>query len=220
MTAPQHQPRRAATVTLLAEIDGLYAAINRLITPTPSYLNNTFTQVPGLYVQLYEAVRGEQSNTGGGGGGKSRPPFWTDAADQLHNIDLMVSVWPTGRAGNTIVQLRALAAKDWQPEQIRQVRKLAGIINAWADDILRLLNYEHARYIPARDSEHGFTPCPACGETMIKRYDAAGEPVNSPALQLVPETGCTCQACGHFWAPNKFIDLAKELGRLPDGVLA
>lgn len=219
MTTPHHQPRRAATFALIAEINALRAAINRLVSPSPSYINNTYIESSGLYVQLREAVLGEQSNAGGGGGGKSRPPFWTDAADQLNNIDLMVGVWPTGRAGNTVVQLRALGARDWQPEQIRQVRMLTGIINAWADDIVRLLNYEHVRYIPAQNGEHGFAACPACGATQVERRDTAGDRINSPALQLNPETGCTCQSCGHFWAPNKFIDLAKELGRLPAGVL-
>ncbi|WP_328360988.1 hypothetical protein OG976_09435 [Mycobacterium sp. NBC_00419] len=46
-----------------------------------------------LYTQLKEAVElGQQSNTGSGRGSKSRPPFWTDAAVQLHNIDLMIKV--------------------------------------------------------------------------------------------------------------------------------
>lgn len=219
LTAPQHQPRRAATFALIAEINELRAAIHRLVAPSPSYINNTYIEASGLYVQLRDAVLGEQSNAGGGGGGKSRPPFWTDAADQLNNIDLMVGVWPTGRAGSTIAQLRALGAKDWQPEQIRQVRTLAGIINAWAEDIIRLLNYEHVRYIPAQNGDRGFAACPACGQTHVERRDSAGERISSPALQLKPDTGCSCQSCGHFWAPNKFIDLAKELGRLPAGVL-
>jgi hypothetical protein len=38
----------------------------------------------------------------------------------------------------------------------------------------------------------------ACTATHVYR-DAAGEMVRMPALQIVADTGCTCQACKHTW---------------------
>ncbi|AQT81978.1 hypothetical protein B1R94_26045 [Mycolicibacterium litorale] len=211
MTQPLAKPARKPN--LPAALYRLRTAIDRLVKPTMAYENNTYIEAPGLYVQLKTAVVfGQQSNAGGGGGSKSRPPFWVDAAEQLNNIDLMVNVWPTGSAGSTVQQLRALAAKTWTVEDTDKVRKLAGIINAWADDINTLLNHDHIKHITA--------PCPACGAETVQKRDSAGELIRSPALQVITEQGCTCQQCGYYWAPDKYIELAKELGiGLPEGVL-
>lgn len=214
VTNPLAGPERRVGLNLLGAIQGIQAAVHRLVEPTPTYVNNTFIEIPGLYAQLHSAVtEGQQTNTGGGGGGlKSRPPMWVDAADQLHNIDLMVNVWPTGYAGSTVMQLRALAAKRWSVEDIAMVRRLTGILNAWADDIVRLLNYEHVKYISAA--------CPVCGASTVQHFDSGGQSVHSPALKVVTELGATCQNCEHHWAPNRYIDLCRDLGfPLPDGVL-
>lgn len=211
MTLDPALPRVERKPNLPGAIRQLRAAIGRLIEPTIAYANNTYIEAPGLYVQLVDTVAGQQGS-GNRGIARSLPPVWVDAADQINNIDLMVNVWPTGAAGNTVTQLRALAAKTWTVEQTRQVRRLAGIVNAWADDIDALLNREHVKYITAA--------CPACNTETVQHRDSAGELVRAPALQVVTEQGCTCQHCGHYWAPNKYIDLCRDLGfPLPAGVL-
>ena len=59
----------------------------------------------------------------------------------------------------------------------------------------------------------------ACTATHVYR-DAAGEMVRMPALQIVADTGCTCQACKHTWGPELFLHLARVLGfDTPEGVL-
>lgn len=210
---------------LRAAIERLRAAVGRLVNPADNYLNNTYIRVPGLYLQLFDAVHLDpQSNAGQGGGGKSRPPMWTDAADQLNNIDMMVGIWPTGSAGNTIAQLKALAAKTWTVEQTNQVKRLAGIINAWADDITTLLNHDHVKYIYALDSDGNKqrvpASCPNCGVSTVQKRDSGGEVVRSPALQVITEQGATCQECSEFWPPERYVDLCKQLGfPLPAGVL-
>ncbi|WP_328360984.1 hypothetical protein OG976_09420 [Mycobacterium sp. NBC_00419] len=205
-TTPGRRPN------LPAAVHRLRSAIDRLITPTTGYQNNAYIEAPGLYTQLKDAVElGQQSNTGSGRGSKSRPPFWTDAAVQLHNIDLMIKVWCRS-AGTTVVKLRTLSAKTWTVEDTDEVRRKAGIINAWADDIDTLLNQSHVQYISAA--------CPCCGAATAQKRDSAGELIRSPALQVIAEYGCTCQQCGYFWAPDKYIDLCQQLGLpLPAGVL-
>lgn len=63
-------------------------------------------------------------------------------------------------------------------------------------------------------------PCPSCGRRWYyRRRD--NENIRQPALQLVIETGCTCQACGAFWPPERFLFLVRLLGfDLPAGVSA
>jgi hypothetical protein len=61
---------------------------------------------------------------------------------------------------------------------------------------------------------------PACGATTVYRKDSTGELVRQPALQIVAEHGCTCQACRYTWAPSHYLLLCKVLGfELPAGVL-
>lgn len=208
-------PARYRRAELAAAINNLRTAVARLTEPTDSYLNNTYTKIPGLYHQLNDALNSHVTNSGRGVA-KSFPPVWDEANEQKNNIDLMVGVWPTGTAGNTTTGLRALAAKHWTVHQTRQVRRLAGIINAWADDIEKLLDqrHEHVKYLDVA--------CPACGATTVQRRDSAGELVRSPALQLIAEKGCTCQneECGHYWAPENYLDLIDQLGfDRPAGVL-
>lgn len=215
MTQPAPAARRP---NLPAAIRALRAAIDRMVKPSQSYLNNTHIEVPGLYLQLSAAICGQQGS-GNGLHARSLPPVWVDAADQLNNIDLMVSVWPTGSAGDTLRQLRALSAKTWTVDDAKTVRRLAGIINAWADDIETLLNHDHVKYINGTDGRPA--PCPACGTDTIEKRDSAGELIRTPALQIVTEKGCTCVACGYVWEPKHYLDLIDQLGfDRPEGVLA
>lgn len=210
MSAPLKAPDRRPN--LPAATRALRDAIARLIDPTGYYRNNTYIEIPGLYTQLVNNLAGLQQSKGAGVFG-SAPSLWVDAAEQKQNIDFMLTIWPTGStATGTVNQLRALATKAWSVEDAKTVRRLTGIINAWADDITLLLEPEHIKYIDA--------DCPACGAATIQKRDSAGEYVRAPALQVITEQGCTCQNCETYWAPNKYIDLCKELGLdLPTGVL-
>ncbi len=210
MTQPASKPRTQKP-WLLAAIRDLRAAIDRLIEPTDSYVNNTYIQIPGLYDQLVCSLAGQQGSRNGSHA-RSLPPVWVDAIEQCQNIDLMIDIWT--RTGNTWSGLRSLARQAWTPSQIREIRRKTGIINAWADDIDKLLNQDHVKHLTAA--------CPACGAETVQKRDSAGELVRTPALQISEHTGCTCQNedCGHYWAPSKFIDLCQELGMdLPAGVL-
>lgn len=206
---------------LPAAIAKLHAAIDRLIKPGAAYQNSTYIEVPGLYQQLVDGIVGFR-NAGASGIARSRPPMWVDAEDQKANIDLMVSVWPTGAAGNTVKQLRALADKEWSVEQTRQVRKLATIIEAWCDDIVNLLNEVHTKYLFDKDEDGRWSniACPACGVDTVYRQDVDGENIRQPALRIVAEYGASCANCGYYWAPNQYMELATELGcERPEGVL-
>lgn len=211
MTAALRTTSRRSRL-LPAAVADLRAAISRLIDPTTSYVNSTYIEIPGLYLQLVDNLAGMQGS-GNRGIARSLPSFWVDAAEQKTNIDFMVTIWPTGTAAiGTVAQLRALATKTWTVDDVKTVRRLAGIINAWADDIAALLQPEHVKHITAS--------CPACGADTIQKRDSAGDLVRSPALQVITEQGCTCQVCNHHWAPDKYIDLCRELGfPLPAGVL-
>jgi hypothetical protein len=53
----------------------------------------------------------------------------------------------------------------------------------------------------------------------VYHRDSAGELVRQPALQI-GVWGCECMACRAFWAPDRFVFLARVLGyELPEGVL-
>lgn len=188
-------------------------AVDRLTKPHTAYINNHYIEAPSLYRQLQTAVEGQQSQTGTGSGAKSKLPFWVDAVDQLHNIDLMVNIWPTGIPGPTERQLRALAAKTWTVDDSRRVRRLASIVDAWCDDIERLLSDEHGKHLS--------TPCPACGAESVLHRDSAGDMVRTPALTFDPGySGCTCRNCDTYWAPDRFLLLAEVLGlEPPEGVV-
>lgn len=190
----------------------LRQAIHRMTEPTRTYENNTYLEADSLYRQLQTAVHGQQSQTGTGSGAKSKLPFWVDAADQLHNIDLMINIWPTGTPGDSIRQLHALAAKTWTVDDSHRVRRLASIIDAWCDDIETLLSDEHGKHVSAA--------CPACGAESVLHRDSAGELIRSPALTISATTGCTCRNCETYWAPERFMLLAEVLGLdPPEGVM-
>ena len=54
----------------------------------------------------------------------------------------------------------------------------------------------------------------------VYRRDAAGEQVRIRALQIVADTGCTCQTCKHTWLPRHYLLLRRVLGfDTPEGVV-
>ena len=63
-------------------------------------------------------------------------------------------------------------------------------------------------------------PCPAYSATSVFRRDSAGERVRMPALQIITNLGCTCQACRYTWSPEYYLHLARVLGLdAPAGVI-
>ena len=188
-------------------------AINEFIEPVPTLHNGQLLHAPSLYMQLFDAVGGDQAQTGNGGGGKSKPPIWTDALVLLQDIDLMVSVWQPGYKGvpATIARLRHMSEQAWRPQDVKLIEKMTNVIQSWAIDIARLFNPVHVKHVSA--------PCPNCNATHTYRRDNTGENVRTPALELITSTGCTCLVCKATWTPDKYLFLCKLLGfELPAGV--
>ncbi|OCB51633.1 hypothetical protein A5722_30970 [Mycobacterium vulneris] len=207
----QPGPRPARKAELFFAINDLRAAVDRLVTPYPRYINNQYIEVPGLYGQLVAALAGEQG-TGTSGIAKSRAPFRIDAADMKYRFDEIVqfNLPSYGMDRNVTSRLLALANHAWTVEQTRAVRRIAGILNSWADDFESLIAHGHILRITAA--------CPACRAETVHRYDSAGELIRDTAL-IATEVGAHCQSCEHRWGPHEFIDLSKQLGTLPAGVL-
>lgn len=210
-TGPHKPPRRP---NLRGAVYSLERAVCRLVAPSVSYQNNTYIEIPGLYQQIVDALEGEQG-TGTSGIAKSRPPFWCDAADRKFDFDLIVefnlpNYTAAGSATTVPARLHALADRAWTVEEFRAVRKIAGILTAWADDFEALLTHGHMLRISAA--------CPACRAETVHRYDSAGELIRDTAL-VATEAGAVCQSCEHRWGPTEFIELSRQLGTLPAGVL-
>lgn len=174
---------------------------------------------PSLYLQLWDAVRGEQSQTGGGGGGKSRPPFWTDAFVLLQDIDTAAEAWQPAYTGvpPTVGRLRTLVdegktGNGWRPQDVHGITQITSSLRHWAKRITELLDPESVKYVSA--------PCPSCEATHVYRKDSAGETVRQPALQLVAGKGCTCLKCHAHWTPDLYLHLVRVLGfDMPEGIL-
>ena len=85
-------------------------------------------------------------------------------------------------------------------------------VDGWCESIQHLIDPERVKHISA--------PCPQCDTAIVWRKDSAGETVRQPALKVVTETGCTCQACGTHWGPEYYLHLCRLLGfETPIGVL-
>jgi acetyl esterase/lipase len=120
---------------------------------------------------------------------------WADALDLRIEIDDTVKGWEPGGA-STPAGLRQLTGRRYRPQDTRTLEEIAGTVESWAVAIRSLLDPQRVKHVSA--------PCPACGATHVYRRDSAGERVRVPALQIVVETGCTCQACRHTWAPQHY----------------
>lgn len=193
-------------------LNHLHNAVKALCGPQALYLDNQLRRGPSLYVQLWDATMGEQSNAGTGGGSKSRPPFWTDAFDLRNEIDTAVECWQPAYQGvpPTVGRLNCLLEHPWRPQDIRQISQITTAVESWVTAIGELMNPTPKWTLP--------NPCPACGRAIVYRRDSGGELVRQPALKI-GVNGCTCQHCHATWAPERFVFLARVLGSLPDGVL-
>lgn len=210
MTAPQPI---AEDGNLPAALHALELAVDALTGTQSARINDRWVYGPSKYMQLRDAVTGEQLNTGGGGGGKSRPPMWVDSWDLMNEIDQTLEAWQPAFDGvpATVGRLRCILARKWRPMDCRSIEQITTAIQAWVMQIDELLNPPR-RWTLA-------SPCPSCNTTTVYRRDGGGEMVRQPALQITP-TGCVCVKCRASWAPEYFTHLARVLGyELPTGVL-
>lgn len=186
-------------------------ALHRLCGPQSRIVEERLVYVPSRYLQLRDAIFGEQVNAGTGGGSKSRPPFWVDAHDLLHEIDTSVECWQPAFTGvpPTVGRLQWIAQRKWRPQDVRQIEQIARAVAEWAASIDALLDPPAKWSLP--------NPCPSCNTAIVYRRDG-DDMVRQPALQIGPN-GCTCQKCKAHWPPNQFVFLARVIGSLPDSVL-
>lgn len=189
----------------------LSRAVWALIDPQRQMFDGEMRSAPSLYLQLRDSVPGAQGS--GHGTARSLPPCWLDAIDLLSEIDTALEIWQPQADGVpvTVGRLRVLEAKGWRPQDTRQVEQIAANLEAWALEIVALLDPPAKKTLP--------NPCPACNTATVYRRDSGGELVRQPALQFGPQ-GCYCVKCRAVWAPNRFLFLAKVLGyEMPAGVL-
>lgn len=196
---------------LPAALETLNDALHALCGPRTQYVEERLIYAPSRYMQLMDAVEGEQVNHGGGGGGKSRPPMWLDAHDLLSEIDQAAAIWQPAYTGvpATVGRLHWIAQRKWRPQDVRQIEQITRAVAEWAAAIDALLDPPRRWTLPS--------PCPACDTATVYRKDSSGEMVRQPALQIGTQ-GCTCLKCKAHWPPDQFIWLARVLGSLPDNV--
>jgi predicted RNA-binding Zn-ribbon protein involved in translation (DUF1610 family) len=187
----------------------LSRAIQRLTEPRPGVYHDCTLYAPSLYSCLKSDLAGTQGDTRTPA--KSLPPIWLDASMLLTDIDIQAVKWFPS-AMDTTDRLQRLTVKAWRPQDTDHVRDITRTVNSWCESIINLLDPESQKFISA--------PCPSCGKGIVYRRDSAGDEVRQPALKLVVSQGCTCQACGAYWAPEKFMFLGRLLGyEMPEGVL-
>ncbi|MGV0719010.1 hypothetical protein ABQE93_26780 [Mycolicibacterium sp. XJ662] len=194
----------AADGVLAPALDRLYAAVAGLIDPVQQWHGGRLLVGPSLYEQLVDALggsrgHGERRAVAAG----SRSPLWVPAFDLRRDIDDTVRRWcPSG--GSTPGRLRSLAATGYRPQDTAQVEDVAVVVESWAVSVKALLEPQRVK--------HFSVPCPACAATHVYRRDHGGDTVRQPALQIVAEQGCTCQACKATWMPQHYLLLCKVLG--------
>jgi hypothetical protein len=174
------------------------------------------TPTDSLYVQLRDAV--EEGRSGGSQGAsrpRSLPTGWIDAQKVLDEIDFAVSLWQPGHNEDptpTVGRLNHMLRLKYRPQDVHGLDQKSEALVSWVKDINDLFDPPKVKHLSA--------PCPACGATTAHRKDSAGEVVRVPALQIIAEIGCTCQACRYTWSPEYYVHLCRVLGfELPAGVL-
>lgn len=187
----------------------LSLAVDRLCKPRMAVYHDRTRYALSLYRQLQADLSGTQGDTRTPA--KSLPPLWIDAAQLLVDMDAKTRKWYSKERGIP-QRLGALAASTWRPQDTDHVTDIAKTVDGWCETIMHLLDPESVKHIAA--------PCPSCGRSFVYRRDSAGETVRQPALKVVTETGCTCQACDASWTPDRYLFLCTLLGfDLPEGVL-
>lgn len=195
-------------------------ALHTIAEPQHRYSHGLRATIPSLYIQLADSICGQQG-TYNSAIPRSIPPLWCDAVDLLNEIDTAVKAWQPEHgyrmirplpAPATIMRLIILRARPWRPQDVHSINQITNNLENWSDRITNLLDPEHIKYVSA--------PCPACNKTTVYRNDSTGERVRQPALQIITNQGCTCQACSACWGPQLYMHLCRLLGfALPAGVL-
>ena len=103
-------------------------------------------------------------------------------------------------------RLHLLAGRGWRPQDCALIGSYCDQLERWAVSAADLLAEQIKVFL--------HFPCPRCGEGFTYRRDDMGEWVRTRVLK-VSETGCKCQACGAFWAPDRFEWLARLIGCEP-----
>ncbi|OMC52532.1 hypothetical protein A5742_16415 [Mycolicibacterium fortuitum] len=170
-------------------------AISALVDNKPTSLvdedggETQIVWVTSLYEQLVDAKAGfPQEHMGVA---RSRPPFWTEAVNQLHEIDREVAQWIPG-PGDTVERLRAIDAEAWSPEDVALLNSWAKQLERWCAKINDIL------HPGARKTLND--PCPSCGEKTVYRWQD-GERLRQPALQISTDG---------IWCQNRECDFAHE----------
>lgn len=191
----------------------LGAAIDRLCQPKPKIINHQMRHSPSLYEQLRNDLSGTQP-TDHKTHAKSQPPIWIDACQLLTEIDTQTRKWTPDHSirMDTPTRLLITAAKTWRPQDTDHVTDITNTIQRWCDQITNLLEPQSIKTISAA--------CPNCGRKTITHRDSAGETVRQPALRIIADQGCTCQACKTHWPPDNYMFLVRLLGfDLPEWML-
>jgi hypothetical protein len=187
-------------------------AVSKLIEHSHAIFGNKLYAGPSLYMQLYDAVGGEQCSTGNGGGNKSRPPVWLDALDLLTEIDTALEAWQPAYSGvpATVGRIKHLQQRKWRPQDVRQICQIIAALNSWVLSINTLLNPNPSWTLP--------NACPACHRAVVYRRDSGGDLIRQPALQIRRggEPYCRCENCRTVWPEALFPLLAGTLGYQPE----
>lgn len=187
-------------------------AVDRLCQPQPRIIQHRMRYAASLYHQLQDDIAGTQG-IDHKSHAKSQPPIWIDATMLLTEIDHQTRTWtPRTTALDTPTRLNHLTAQTWRPQDTDHLTTMTATIQRWCDQITNLLDPQSVKTITA--------PCPSCGRRTITRKDSAGETIRAPALTVIANQGCTCQACRAHWTPDRYLFLCRLLGfDLPEGVL-
>jgi hypothetical protein len=194
---------------IVAAIGKFSQAVDRLCKPRMAVYHDQVRYALSLICQLQADLAGTQGDTRTPA--KSLPPLWIDAVQLLGDMETQTRKW-CPKANTTTQRLAALSGASWRPQDTGLVTDMTHIVDGWCESILHLLDPESVKHISAA--------CPSCGRAFVHRKDSAGETVRTPALKVVTNQGCTCQACDATWAPDRYMFLCRLLGfALPEGVL-
>jgi hypothetical protein len=190
--------------------DKLKRAVERLCQPRLAVYHDVTLKAPSLYDTLCGDLAGTQGDNKTPA--KSLPPLWIDATQLKQDIDTQARRWTPRCRATTPDRLTMLIQKTWRPQDTKHITQIGRDVNQWCERIMNLIDPESVKHISA--------PCPSCGKATVWRRDSAGDTVRQPALRVVTNVGCTCQACDATWSPDRYLFLCRLLGfDLPEGVL-